>query len=124
MDWQTGLTYRVGEELAEAHFAELNGFMGCVSVPSLAVCMGLDVVAVLSWWGVREDVSFALGGGELSSEQLAVEFNRILRRARAFPRDAWPWRVMELLPTTTTTNRSYTDTARITCGQRVRWSLL
>jgi hypothetical protein len=50
---------------------------------------------VLWWWGVREDVSFALGGGELSSDELAVEFNRILRRARAFPRDAWPWRVWD-----------------------------
>jgi hypothetical protein len=39
VDWQTGLTYRVGEELAEAHFAEFYDFRGCVSVPSLAVCM-------------------------------------------------------------------------------------
>jgi hypothetical protein len=42
LDW----TYRVGEELAEAHFAEFYDFVGCVSVPSLAVCMGLEVVVL------------------------------------------------------------------------------
>ena len=36
-DW----TYRVGVELAEAHFAGFKGFVWGISVPSLAVCCGM-----------------------------------------------------------------------------------
>ena len=41
VDWKTGWTYRVGVELAEAHFAGFEDFVGIISVPSLAVCCGM-----------------------------------------------------------------------------------
>ena len=127
MDWRTGWTYRVGVELAEAHFAGLFGFKGCVSVPSLAVCMVLELVVVLSWWGVREDVSFALRRGELSSLKArgGVQSNSAAA-GTCFPARRLALADMELLPTTTTTTTATTSpyTARITCGQRLPWSLL
>lgn len=62
---------------------------------------------------------FPLGGGELSTSKLAVEFNRILRRARAFRETpglggSWNSCRQRRRP-----GHRYTDTARISCGQRV-----